>query len=158
MFKNFLITLSSLGLIFINGTMYAGEIVSEQFISSTTNDIINATFSEKERQTISEYFNKHSTETEDEPKKQKKSKGKGKSKGLPPGLARKEHLPPGLEKQLQRNGTLPPGLAKRDLPADLTSSLPPVQDGMERVIADSHVVLVEKASGIIRDIIEDIVQ
>ncbi len=27
---------------------------------------------------------------------------------LPPGLAKKDHLPPGLERQLQRNRTLPP--------------------------------------------------
>src|SRR5215471_5571003 len=30
-------------------------------------------------------------------------------RGLPPGLAKREALPPGLEKQLVRNGTLPPG-------------------------------------------------
>jgi len=29
---------------------------------------------------------------------------------LPPGLAKKDRLPPGLEKQLVRNGTLPPDL------------------------------------------------
>jgi hypothetical protein len=29
---------------------------------------------------------------------------------LPPGLAKKDRLPPGLEKQLVRNGTLPPVL------------------------------------------------
>src|SRR5215470_14934501 len=29
---------------------------------------------------------------------------------LPPGLAKRDRLPPGLEKQLVRNGTLPPGL------------------------------------------------
>jgi len=32
---------------------------------------------------------------------------------LPPGLAKKDRLPPGLEKQLVRRGTLPPGLQKR---------------------------------------------
>src|SRR5262249_15083464 len=36
---------------------------------------------------------------------------------LPPGLAKKDRLPPGLEKQLVRNGTLPPGLQKRLYPA-----------------------------------------
>src|SRR5207302_1565893 len=35
---------------------------------------------------------------------------------LPPGLAKKNHLPPGLERQLQRNGTLPPGLQRRVQP------------------------------------------
>src|SRR5215831_5359969 len=34
-------------------------------------------------------------------------------KGLPPGLAKKESLPPGLQKQLVRNGQLPPGLEKK---------------------------------------------
>src|SRR5229473_2627386 len=32
---------------------------------------------------------------------------------LPPGLAKRDQLPPGLEKQLVRCGTLPPGLQKR---------------------------------------------
>src|SRR5229473_147236 len=35
---------------------------------------------------------------------------------LPPGLAKRDRLPPGLERQLQRNGTLPPGLQKRVQP------------------------------------------
>ncbi len=35
---------------------------------------------------------------------------------LPPGLARKDQLPPGLERQLVRRGTLPPGLEKRIRP------------------------------------------
>jgi len=33
-------------------------------------------------------------------------------KGLPPGLAKKERLPPGLQNHLARNGQLPPGLQK----------------------------------------------
>jgi len=37
-------------------------------------------------------------------------------KGLPPGLAKKEHLPPGLQKHLARNGQLPPGLQKKIQP------------------------------------------
>ncbi|MBI3484974.1 MAG: hypothetical protein HY012_07470, partial [Acidobacteria bacterium] len=30
--------------------------------------------------------------------------------GLPPGLAKRDRLPPGLEKQLRERGKLPPGL------------------------------------------------
>ena len=47
---------------------------------------------------------------------------------LPPGLAKKDRLPPGLEKQLVRNGTLPPGLQKRlyPAPAELERCLPPL--------------------------------
>ncbi len=36
--------------------------------------------------------------------------------GLPPGLAKKDRLPPDLERHLERNGTLPPGLQKRVQP------------------------------------------
>ena len=47
---------------------------------------------------------------------------------LPSGLAKKDRLPPGLEKQLVRNGTLPPGLQKRlyPAPAELERCLPPL--------------------------------
>lgn len=83
-------------------------------------------------------------------------KNKNKSKGLPPGLAKKDRLPPGLEKQLERNGTLPPGLAKRDLPDDLESRLPRRDDRYERVIVDNDVVLLERTTRRILDIIRDV--
>src|SRR5579859_4162240 len=37
----------------------------------------------------------------------------GHQSNLPPGLAKKDRLPPGLERQLEQRGTLPPGLQKR---------------------------------------------
>lgn len=115
---------------------------------------IEAGFSELERQVIEHYY--RGRKYDDDRRGEHKDR-KGKKKGLPPGLAKKESLPPGLQKQLERNGTLPPGLAKRDLPDDLHGKLPPVQGGFERVIVDSSVLLVEKASGVIRDIIRDVV-
>ena len=91
-------------------------------------------------------------------KKAKKRKGKGKrKKGLPPGLAKKGKLPPGLARQLERNGQLPPGLEKKRIPHGLESRLPPPPHGHERVIVDGDVVLVEKATGIIKDILRDVV-
>ncbi len=33
--------------------------------------------------------------------------------GLPPGLAKRNNLPPGLQKHLWKHGSLPPGLQKR---------------------------------------------
>jgi hypothetical protein len=89
--------------------------------------------------------------------KNKGNKSKGKKKGLPPGLAKKTLLPPGLQRQLERNGRLPPGLAKRDLPADLQSQLPPAKDGTERVIAGADVVLIHEATGVVLDILRDVV-
>jgi hypothetical protein len=46
---------------------------------------------------------------------------------LPPGLAKKDRLPPGLEKQLVPRGSLPPGLQKRvePCPVELERRLPP---------------------------------
>lgn len=87
----------------------------------------------------------------------KGDKGKGKSKGLPPGLAKRDSLPPGLQKQLDKNGRLPPGLAKRDLPADLAAKLPKRSDDQEVSVVEGDVVLIDKATGVILDVIKDVV-
>ena len=89
--------------------------------------------------------------------KKKKGKGKGKNKKMPAGLAKRKSLPPGLQKQLDRNGTLPPGLAKRDLPNGLTSMLPPSHDGTARQIVGNDVVLIHLATGVVLDILKNIV-
>ena len=131
----------------------------DRMLEATIYGAVDGLFTESERQLITEYFHNEYQQNDDDDNNQrhKKHKKGKKHKGLPPGLAKKEQLPPGLQKQLERNGTLPPGLAKRDLPEDLESQLSPVDDSLERVIADSHVMLVEKATGIIKDIIKDIV-
>lgn len=90
--------------------------------------------------------------------KARKSKGKGRGQGLPPGLAKRESLPPGLQKRLEKHGSLPPGLAKRNLPADLESKLPEPPPGLERIIAGDDVVLLEKATGKILDVIEGVLR
>ncbi len=82
--------------------------------------------------------------------------GKKDKSGLPPGLAKKQSLPPGLQKQLQRNGHLPPGLEKRALPGDLRSRLYQ-RTGIEPIIVDNDVLLVVAATGLILDIIHDVV-
>lgn len=115
---------------------------------------IEGGFSELEKQIIEKYFKKTNNETNVSDDKNKK---KNKQKDLPPGLAKKEKLPPGLAKQLERNGTLPPGLAKRNLPDDLNAELPDPVEGLERTIVDNAVVLVEKATGRIVDILKDVV-
>jgi len=81
------------------------------------------------------------------------NKGK-KNKGLPPGLAKREHLPPGLEKQLVRNGHLPPGLEYRDLPDDLQRRLPALPANYRYVMADNRVMLIQRATNLIMDVIE----
>lgn len=84
----------------------------------------------------------------------------GPSKGLPPGLAKRGgKLPPGLQKHLDKNGTLPPGLQKRlePLPQDLTLRLPGLPDYWERVIHERDVILVDRRTNRILDIIENVI-
>ncbi len=65
--------------------------------------------------------------------------------GLPPGLAKKDRLPPGLEKQLQRNGTLPPGLEKRvqPMPRSCEVRLPRLPGDWRRVILSGRIILLD---------------
>ena len=46
----------------------------------------------------------------------------GYGQGLPPGLAKRDRLPPGLEKHLLKHGSLPPGLQKKIDPYGWTHS------------------------------------
>jgi hypothetical protein len=73
---------------------------------------------------------------------------------LPPGLAKKDRLPPGLEKQLIRNGTLPPGLQKRFYPApvELERQLPPPPPGCQHVLISGHIVLLNRKTNLIVDV------
>ena len=85
---------------------------------------------------------------------------KGKRKGLPPGLAKRGGLlPPGLQKHLEKNGRLPPGLQKRldPLPVDLDRQLPGLPDYWERVIFERDVILIDRRTNRILDIIEDVI-
>ena len=137
-----------------------------EMTDSAIEKAVDAGFTEMERQMVEKYFGKMppdagtdaTVETdgdEDGGKGKKGGKGKhgGKDKGLPPGLAKRDSLPPGLAKR----ETLPPGLAKRSLPADLEEQLPPPPEGYERqIVGDAAVVLIDKATGKIADIIGDI--
>jgi hypothetical protein len=84
---------------------------------------------------------------------------KGKWKGLPPGLAKRGgNLPPGLQKHLEKNGQLPPGLQKRlePLPVDLDRRLPRLPEYWERVVLERDVILIDRRTNRILDIIENI--
>jgi hypothetical protein len=126
---------------------------------ATLEKATGAAFSELERRVIREYLDKYGPGGAAEHEYGKTGKDKKARQGLPPGLARKKSLPPGLAGQLQKNGTLPPGLAKRDLPDDLRGRLPPAPEGYERsLLEDATVVLIEKATGRIADIISGTVR
>jgi hypothetical protein len=73
---------------------------------------------------------------------------------LPPGLAKKDRLPPGLEKQLVVRGTLPPGLQKRiyPCPVELERRLPPPPPDCAHVLIGGHIVLLNRRSNLVVDV------
>ncbi len=93
-------------------------------------------YGEQERRAINEWYADHAS-------------------SLPPGLAKRDRLPPGLEKQLVRRGTLPPGLQKKiqPCPADLARRLPPPPPDYEHVILSGHIVLLHRATFNILDVV-----
>lgn len=111
--------------------------------------VVSAAFSEKDAKTIRDYYDALN-------KKQEGQKHKAKEKGLPPGLAKREHLPPGLQQHLERHGKLPPGLEKKRLPDDLSKWLSPEPKGYKRLTAGRDVVLVDERTQVIVDILTDV--
>lgn len=75
-------------------------------------------------------------------------------RGLPPGLAKRDRLPPGLEKQLMRGGTLPPGLQKKvqPLPIVVERQLRVVPEGYRRGYVGGHVVIINNRTSVVLDI------
>jgi len=103
-----------------------------------TDDLnVQVTFSDNDLRIINDYYNRK----------------KMKHKALPPGLAKKDKLPPGLKKQLKKNGTLPPGLAKRQLPQDLEERLSRIPTGYVRLKVGGGIVIINKDTEVIVDII-----
>ena len=104
---------------------------------------VSVEFSDKEISTIRAYYRDHSSGGS---KKGNGKHGKG-NKSLPPGIA----------KNLQRGKALPPGIAKQALPGGLIGLLPPPPRGFERVEIDGKVLLVEVATQVIHDVLEDLI-
>lgn len=77
--------------------------------------------------------------------------------GLPPGLAKKEKLPPGLERQLRQRGTLPPGLQKKvqPMPLALERQLRVLPTGYRRAVIAGNVVLMNEKTALIYDIVRN---
>ena len=68
-----------------------------------------------------------------------------------------EALPPGIRRNLERGKALPPGIAKRSPPQNLQSTLT-VPDAFEIIEVGLDVLLVEVATGIIHDVLMDIIR
>jgi hypothetical protein len=108
---------------------------------------ISVEFSDNEISVISAYYRDHSTTYS---QKSNGKKGNGNNKG-------QKSLPPGIAKNLQRGKPLPPGIAKQVLPTGLIDLLPAPPRGFERIEVDGKVLLVEIATQVIHDVLEDII-
>ena len=97
-------------------------------------------FRSQDREIVTRYYSKHGS-------------------GLPPGLAKRNgSLPPGLEKQLERNGTLPPGLQEKlePCPIEITRQLPPLPPDYQRSVIGAHIVVFNRNTNIIVDVMKDV--
>jgi len=86
--------------------------------------------------------------------------GKGKDKAMSRGRGNRGQggrpsLPPGIAKNLERGKPLPPGIARNYLPDGLEGELP-ARDGQSRVVIDDDVVLVDEATNVVIDILQDV--
>lgn len=80
------------------------------------------------------------------------------NRGLPPGLAKRETLPPGLRRQLVVGGHLPPGLEKRlyAVPRDLVVLLPPLPRYQQRFFLGVDLLIVDTKRNAVVDIVADV--
>jgi hypothetical protein len=136
----------------------SGSWWSSFFNSSPKKDddvLLLKNFTSEERAIIRTVFDELFPNDTEDRANQKKSKG---AKAMPHGLAKRDRLPPGLEKQIEKNGTLPPGLAKRDLPDELVRRLPKRGKGQEVVWVDDDVYLIETATRVVLDVVRDVLR
>jgi hypothetical protein len=147
-------------------------------MQESTQNVLHRVFAETEKAVMEEYFGQttnnqtanktvvveryyHHDEEEDD---EDEDEGHGHKKHHKHHKKHKSHghdgyngLPPGLAKQLKRNGHLPHGLEKRRLPAGLASRLPQCARGTERYIVGSDVVLLDTKTQLILDVIRGVV-
>ena len=103
---------------------------------------VNVAFSDGEISIIHAYYRDHEAAS----RGGKGKAGKG-DRGLPPGIA----------KTLQRGKPLPPGIARQHLPSGLLAKLPPPPKGFERIEVAGKILLVEIATQLIHDVLEDVI-
>lgn len=80
--------------------------------------------------------------------------------GLPPGLAKRDSLPPGLRKQVRERGALPPGLQRHlvAVPDPLSSRLPGIPDHYRRYFAGDDLIVVDTRTNRIVAIMRDVLR
>jgi hypothetical protein len=127
-----------LSAVFLAGTLF----VAASLPAAAGEIGIQIGFSDREISTIQAYYR-----DSDVASRSGNSKAGKNGKGLPPGIA----------KNLQRGKPLPPGIAKQGLPSGLLAVLPPPPKGFERIEVAGKILLVEIATQVIHDVLEDVI-
>ena len=121
------------------GCVTAPSNTSGRVVMHDRNAHVDIRFNDRDRNLIHDYYRKHG--------KHKKTKR------VPPGLAKRGgNLPPGLAKRER----LPPGLQGRGLPGTLEASLSSVPNGYVRLKVGTDIVLMDRDTRVVFDIIHDI--
>lgn len=105
----------------------------------TDDGYMKVVFSDRDRRAIRRHYGK-----------------RRKYKRLPTGLAKKDRLPPGLQKRIDAGGPLPPGLQRRGLPDELEDILSPLPKGYIRLKVGGNIVIMDKETEVVVDIVRDI--
>ena len=79
---------------------------------------------------------------------------------LPPGLAKRDQLPPGLQRQLVERGELPPGLRRYlvDVPPGWQPRLPAVPSYYNRYFAGDDLIVVDTRTNRVVAIVRDVLR
>ena len=110
---------------------------------------LNLVFSNHDRDVVHRYY-------AEKRKYKDKRQRHGFTKKAPPGLAKRNHLPPGLQKHIRKNGKLPPGLQGRHLPHRLERYLDPLPENYARLRVGNDIVLLNLLTETILDVIWDV--
>lgn len=123
--------------LFISTPMITGCIANPDYgrVSVQGRDVrADIVFTDRDRISIYNYYRRH----------------------LPPGLAKKHRLPPGLRKHLARHGELPPGLRAYRLPANLDRRLRRLPTGYLRLRVGTDIILLHERTHLILDVVQNI--
>jgi hypothetical protein len=108
-------------------------------IVRTKGGYMKVVFSDRDRETIRNFYAK-----------------KLRYKKMPPGLAKRDTLPPGLQKRLDAGDPLPAGLQRSSLPYDLEKILSPLPKGYIRLKVGGDIIIMNQKTEVVVDILKDI--
>ncbi|MEW5893823.1 MAG: hypothetical protein AB1697_11865 [Pseudomonadota bacterium] len=133
--------MKTLGLVFVALLALAGcETLQPRQVDvgvRSKDQTLRVIFSERDRALIHEYY-------------------AARAKPLPPGLAKKNKIPPGHAMQMERWGRLPPGIAYRALPGDLERRLSALPEGYARIVVGADIGILDTRTRVVVDVIKDI--